>query len=293
MCTLYTYTNTYMPIFGPSGFSGPSRCLILTPGLTSEYPICTVCVCVCVYTHLHPHTLPPALKIEKTQTTPLSCLLSKRTPHAKQQVPSETSWTPPPSFPNAEWTNCTYMSAYAHPVASVYANVYADVHKICLTYTTHMHMHGAYNTCRNACKLSAKNAHALLHARLCNGAEDSLPWKLLRTYLESCAGIVQAVVCRPPCLLSRRNRLPDAVRSRNPSKCTLAHDAVADAVSQKHYLIIRVGAGLIQLVYGSHLKHGHRAHPSHKSIFTILFAGFSWYWQIKLFLWISKFLKKA
>ena len=34
----------------------------------------------------------------------------------------------------------------------------------------------------------------LVHARLCNGAAASLPWKLLRTYLESCANIVQAVV---------------------------------------------------------------------------------------------------
>ena len=45
--------------------------------------------------------------------------------------------------------------------------------------------------------LSAKNAYALVHVRTCNGAEASLPWKLLRTYLESCASIVQAVVCRP------------------------------------------------------------------------------------------------
>jgi len=61
-------------------------------------------------------------------------------------------------------------------------------------------MHGAHNTCPNACILSAKNAQALVHARLCNGAEASLPWKLLRTYLESCTSIVhaQAVVCRPP-----------------------------------------------------------------------------------------------
>jgi len=50
--------------------------------------------------------------------------------------------------------------------------------------------------------------------------------------------IVQAVVCRPPCLLSRRKWSPDAVRSRNPSKSTLAHDAVAAAVSRKHYSII-------------------------------------------------------
>ena len=68
-----------------AGFLGPSRCLIPTPGLTSKHPICAVCVCVCVYEHTRTHTLPPALKIEKTQTTPLSFLLSKITPHAKQQ----------------------------------------------------------------------------------------------------------------------------------------------------------------------------------------------------------------
>jgi len=84
MCTLYTYTNTHMLRFSPSGYFGPSRCLILTPGLTSEYP--AVCVCVCVYTHMHPHTLPPALTIEKTRTAPLSVLLSKINPHTKQHV---------------------------------------------------------------------------------------------------------------------------------------------------------------------------------------------------------------
>ena len=34
----------------------------------------------------------------------------------------------------------------------------------------------------------------LVHARLCNVAAASLPWKLLQNYLESCANIVQAVV---------------------------------------------------------------------------------------------------
>ena len=39
----------------------------------------------------------------------------------------------------------------------------------------------------------------LVHARLCNGAAASLPWNLLRTYLESCANVVRAVVsARPP-----------------------------------------------------------------------------------------------
>jgi len=103
--------------------------------------------------------------------------------------------------------------------------------------------------------LSAKNAYALVHARICNGGETSLQLKLLQTYLKSCASIVQAVVCRPLLLsplLSRPNPSSDAVRTRNPTKSTLAHDAVAAAVSHKHHSIIHVGAGLIQFVHGSH-----------------------------------------
>jgi len=38
--------------------------------------------------------------------------------------------------------------------------------------------------------LPAKNAQVPMHARLCNSAEVSLPWKLLRTYLKFCASIV-------------------------------------------------------------------------------------------------------
>jgi len=64
--------------------------------------------------------------------------------------------------------------------------------------------------------------------------------------------------CRSPLalLLSRWNQSPDAIRSRNPFKSTLAHDAVAAVVSHKHHSIICVGAGLIQSVYGSHSKRG-------------------------------------
>ena len=49
----------------------------------------------------------------------------------------------------------------------------------------------------------------LVHARLCNGAAPSLPWKLLRTYLESCANIVQAVV----------SACPPAPSSSRPPSC--------------------------------------------------------------------------
>ena len=83
----------------------------------------------------------------------------------------------------------------------------------------------------------------LLHARLCNGAVTSLSWKLLRTYLESCANVVQAVVsAHPPAPSSSRQSscwpVTRHVRLRNPIKSTLDHDAVAAVVLHKHHLII-------------------------------------------------------
>ena len=82
---------------------------------------------------------------------------------------------------------------------------------------------------------------------------------LLRTYLESCANIVQAVVsAHPPPPSSSRPPscwpVTRHVRLRNLIESTLAHDAVAAVVLHKHHLIIRVGAGLIQFVYGSHSR---------------------------------------
>ena len=98
---------------------------------------------------------------------------------------------------------CTYIYIYFYiyhictSCREQKANVYADVHNICLTYTP------AHALCAttpvNTCRLCAKNAYGLVYARLFNCAAASLPWKLLRTYLESCANIEQAVVsARPP-----------------------------------------------------------------------------------------------
>ena len=99
----------------------------------------------------------------------------------------------------------------------------------------------------------------LVHVRLCNGVTASLPWKILRTYLESCANIVQLVVTAHP-LAPSSSRPPSCwpvarhVRLRNPIKSTLTHDAVAAVLLHKHHLIIRNGADLIQFVYGSHSR---------------------------------------
>ena len=74
--------------------------------------------------------------------------------------------------------------------------MYVDVHNTCLMYIpAHAWCSQHLLKCMHTLH---KNAHALVHARLCNGAEASLPCKLLRTYLESCTSIVQTVVCRLP-----------------------------------------------------------------------------------------------
>ena len=100
-----------------------------------------------------------------------------------------------------------------------------------------------------------------MNARLFNNAETSLPCKLLRTCLESCASIVQAAVCRPPRYWPDELRRPpkhprqyiaaaEQCPLKNRPKSTPAHGSVAAAVSHKHHSIIRIGAGLIQFVHG-------------------------------------------
>jgi len=137
------------------------------------------------------------------------------------------------------------MSAYAHPVANVYAKVYADVHSTCLTYTPvhawcSQHLSKCMHTLRKKMHIhSCMRAYAAVQKHFCHGSYCELILSLARA---SCR-----LRLPPALLLSRPNQSPDAILSKNPSKSTLAHDAVTAAVSHKHHSIIRVGAGLIQL----------------------------------------------
>ena len=80
----------------------------------------------------------------------------------------------------------------------------------------------------------------------------------------------QSFTARPPAARPPAgNPLPDAVRFKNPSKSTLAHDAVTAAVLYKHHLIIRVGAALIQFVHGSRSHFANGGYPSQKCNFAI------------------------
>jgi len=71
--------------------------------ITASTP-CAACVCVCTYTTIHLHTLPPVSTTEKTQTTPLSLLLSKTRPYAKRQMPG-LDWLKSPTFVLQHWMN--------------------------------------------------------------------------------------------------------------------------------------------------------------------------------------------
>jgi len=91
-------------------------------------------------------------------------------------------------------------------------------------------------------------AYSTMQQLLCHGSYCKLILSLAQT---SCRLLFTA---RPTTHPLAGKPLRDAVRSRNSSKSTLAHDTVATAVLHKHHLISRVGAGLIQFVYRLHLR---------------------------------------
>jgi len=77
-------------------------------------------------------------------------------------------------------------------------------------------------------------AYSTVQQLLCHRSYCELILSLART---ACRLLFAA---RPTARLLAGNPLRDAVRSRNLSKSTLAHDTVATVVLHKHHLIIRV-----------------------------------------------------
>jgi len=91
---------------------------------------------------------------------------------------------------------------------------------------------------------------------------------------EHCGGCRLPLALLPPALLQAIRQL--TLFTKNPSKSTLAHDAVAAAVLHKHHPIIRVGAGLIQFVYGSHSRWATGV-TSSKILFLLSFDASQWW----------------
>ena len=128
------------------------------------------------------------------------------------------------------------------------------------------------NTCKcmlTLCKKmrmdSCMRACSTVQQLLCHGGYCELILSLART---SCRLLFTA---RPTARPRAGNPLRDVVRSRNPSKSTLAHDAVGTVVLHKHHPIIRVDAGLIRFVYRSHLRLATEA-TRNKNSFSPFFA---------------------
>ena len=116
---------------------------------------------------------------------------------------------------------------------------------------------------------SCMRAYSTMQQLLCHGYYCELILSLAST---SCRLLFTA---RPTARPLAGNPLRDVVRSRNPSKSTLAHDAVSTAVLHKHHLIIRVGAGLIQFVYRSHLRLATEATRNRNAFSPFFRASFS------------------
>ena len=115
---------------------------------------------------------------------------------------------------------------------------------------------------------SCMRAYSTVQQLLCHGGYCELILSLART---SCRLLFTA---HPTARPLAGNLLRDAVRSRNPSRSSLTHDAVATAVLHKHHPIISVGAGLIQFVYRSHLRLATEA-TRNRNAFSPFFARVS------------------
>jgi len=165
------------------------------------------------------------------------------------------------------------MSAYTHPVASASTNVYVDVHNTCLIYTpahAWCSQHLLKCTPHSPQKNHMRSCIACAHMQRCRSfftmeAIAKLSW-VLREHRAGCR--LPPALAAPPAVSTK----PVAQRcSLKKSKSMLAHDAVAAAVSHKHHSIIRVDAGLIQFVYGSH-SHLATELTNHRNLFSPCFA---------------------
>ena len=169
------------------------------------------------------------------------------------------------------------------------------IHIYISLYLSHMHiLYRAWSKCVRGCSQHLSNVHictCMVLNNTCecscmctyaNGAAASWSWKLLRTYLESCANIVQAVVsARPPAPSSSRqpscSPVARHVRLRNPIKSTLAHDAVAAVVRTSviwSSALVRASSSLSMV----HTRAWPRISPSTKIYFRCHFRGVFLVW---------------
>ena len=144
----------------------------------------------------------------------------------------------------------------------IYVHIHICIY-ICICTHVYIYLH-------NSCMCAGATVQQLP----CHGGYCELILSLARTW---CTLSFPSTLLHPPAPSSSRppSCWPVArhVRLRNPIKSTLAHDAVAAVELHKHHLIIRVGAGLIQFVYGSHSRLAADLTLSTKIYFRCHFRG--------------------
>jgi len=143
-----------------------------------------------------------------------------------------------------------HMYAYIHIHIHICMNIYIYTYAYLCTYTymyiyiyAYAHMYIFISTTRACAPVQQCSSFFAMEAIA------NLSW-VLREHRAGCR--FRSPSCpfvEPAALLLASYRT-----LRNPSKYTLAHDAVATVSLHKHYLIIRVGAGLIRFVHSSHSR---------------------------------------
>ena len=133
----------------------------------------------------------------------------------------------------------TYMHGYIYTYICKYMYIYIYVY----TYA-YEHMYIYISTTR-ACAPLQRCSSFLAMEGIAN-----LSW-VLREHWAGCRFRPPSCPFVEPAALLLARSQTCSLKKSDP---TLAHDAVAAVVLHKHHLIIRVGAGLIQFVYGSHSR---------------------------------------
>jgi len=134
---------------------------------------------------------------------------------------------------------------------------------------THLHMHGAHNSCQKWMHTLRKKCictRACAHMQQCRRFFDmeaiaNLTW-VLREHRTGCSSLlalaahpvvsIKAVARRRRPTLFAQKSVQIHSNSWRDRRCGVAQWSFAAAVLYKHHLIVCIGAGLIQFVYGSH-----------------------------------------
>jgi len=127
-----------------SGFFGPSKCLVLTPGFTSSTP-CAVCVCAS-HTPTHTTTYTPThVKNRKAQdNTCISLSFKNHPPRQATSALHELAEPPHPRLPT-RMNKLRTQERMCTPCSDCVADMDGDIKNICKMYTPACT--GAQDTC--------------------------------------------------------------------------------------------------------------------------------------------------